>query len=315
MNEQKELEISVVVPIYNEQDSIEILHKEISNSMKNLGVSHEIIFVDDGSTDKTFNKLQNLSPIRIIKFRKNFGQTAAMDAGIKSAKGKYIITMDGDLQNDSKDISELLKKIKKENLDVVVGWRKNRKDSFFKKFFSKCAARLRKILIDDGIHDSGCTLKIYKKECFKSVDLVGEMHRFIPGILKIKGFKIGEIVVNHRHREHGKTKYGITRGVRGVLDMFSVWFWKKYASRPLHLFGTFGLVLIFVSVLAGGWATYLKIFEELDLTDTALTNLALFGFLMGVQFLVFGLLADMISKNYFASTKDTVYDIEKNIEK
>ena len=233
MNEQKEPEVSIVVPIYNEQGSVETLHREIVSTVNNLNISYEIIFVDDGSIDEAFNKLQNLSPIKIIKFRKNFGQTAAMDAGIKSAEGKYIITMDGDLQNDPKDISKLLEKIKEENLDVVAGWRKNRQDSFSKKFFSKCAARLRKILIDDGIHDSGCTLKIYRSDCFKNTDLVGEMHRFIPGILKIKGFKIGEIVVNHRQRQHDKTKYGITRGIRGVLDMFSVWFWK---NMPADLF-------------------------------------------------------------------------------
>ncbi|MDD5033106.1 MAG: glycosyltransferase family 2 protein [Candidatus Pacebacteria bacterium] len=306
--------ISVVIPVYNEEKNVTVLRDEVFKVMESLGKEFEIIFIDDGSADGTFSELKKLARIKIIKFRKNFGQTAAMDAGIKNATGDLIIPMDGDMQNDPADIPKMIQKLKDENLDVVAGWRKNRKDPVFKKFFSFCAAKLRRILIDDGIHDSGCTLKIYKRECFDHVDLVGEMHRFIPGILSIKGFRVGEIEVNHRSRALGRTKYGLSRGIKGVLDMFSVWFWKKYASRPLHLFGTIGLFLVFVSSAAGIWAAYLKIFEGLDLSNTALTNLFMFGFLIGIQFLVFGLLADMLSKNYFASTKDKVYDIESIVE-
>jgi glycosyltransferase involved in cell wall biosynthesis len=282
--------------------------------MKNLDFQYEVIFIDDNSTDNTLENLRKLSDIKIIKFRRNFGQTASMDAGIKASSGEYIITMDGDGQNDPADVPKLLKKLKDENLDIVSGWRKNRKDPFMKKMSSRAAAFIRKSLINDGIHDSGCTLKIYKQECFKHIDLTGEMHRFIPAILKIKGFKAGEIEVSHRPRTKGKTKYTWTRGIRGILDMMSVWFWKKYADRPLHLFGGVGVILIIISIISGLIAIYQKIFIGIDLSDTILTDLSLFGFLISIQFLVFGLLADILSKNYFASTKDKTYDIVEIIE-
>jgi len=306
--------LSIVIPVYNEESSVTILHNEIMDAMRILSFSYEIIFVDDGSIDKTYEELKKISPVKIIRFRRNFGQTAALDAGIKHSSGDYIITMDGDGQNDPADISNLVEKLERDNLDVVSGWRKKREDPFLKKLSSKFAAIIRKVLINDGIHDSGCTLKIFKKECFESVDLIGEMHRFIPALLKIKGFMIGEIVVNHRPRKTGKTKYNWTRGFRGILDMLSVWFWKKYASRPLHLFGGFGVLLIIVSIFAGMWAIYEKLFYGLDLSDTALTQLALFGFLIGIQFFVFGLIVDILSKNYFAVTKDKVYDVQEIIK-
>jgi len=310
----QQLKISLVIPVYNEEESVSPLHEEIVAVMKSLNSAYEIIFIDDGSTDKTLEKLTKLSPIKIIRFRRNFGQTASLDAGIKEAQGEYIITMDGDGQNDPRDIPRLIETLEQERMDVVSGWRKNRKDPFLKKIASRCAAIIRKILIDDGIHDSGCTLKIYKRVCFEHIDLVGEMHRFVPALLKIKGFQVGELVVNHRPRKAGKTKYTWTRGMHGILDMFSVWFWKKYANRPLHLFGTIGTVLIIISGVAGLIAAYQRIFSGLDLSDTVLTDLSLLGFLTGIQFFVFGLLADMLSKNYFASTKDRVYDIKEIIE-
>lgn len=306
--------ISIVIPIYNEKNSVANLHKEIKNIMDKINYAYEIIFIDDGSTDKTLEILKSLSPVKIIRFRKNFGQTAALNAGIKESQGEYIITMDGDGQNDPIDIPKLLEKLEKEKLDAVSGWRKNRKDPFLKKLSSLCAAGLRKFLINDGIHDSGCTLKIYKKECFENIELAGEMHRFIPALLKIKGFKIGEIEVNHRPRTTGKTKYTWTRGIKGILDLLSVWFWKKYANRPLHLFGGFGLFLIIISIIAGGWAVYEKIFLGQDLSNTALTSLSMFGFLMGIQFFVSGLLADILSKNYYSATKNKTYDIKEIIK-
>lgn len=307
--------ISVVVPVFNEENAVAKLHKEIKDIINGLNCAYEIIFINDGSTDKTMEALENLSPIKIIKFRKNFGQTAALNVGIKESQGEYIITMDGDGQNNPADIPNLIKKLETENLDVISGWRKKRRDSFSKRMSSLSAALLRRVLINDGIHDSGCTLKIYKKECFENTELTGEMHRFIPALLKIKGFKIGEMEVNHRPRTTGKTKYNWTRGIKGALDMLSIWFWKKYANRPLHLFGGIGILLIFVSIISGGWAIYEKIFFNQDLSNTALTNLAIFGFLMGVQFFISGLLADILSKNYYASTKDKPYNIEKIIEK
>ncbi|PCI21368.1 glycosyltransferase [Candidatus Wolfebacteria bacterium] len=308
------INLSVIVPLYNEELNSYLLFEEISEVFKKMNKSCEIIFIDDGSTDRTLEIIKTLSPIKIISFRKNFGQTAALDAGIKEAQGELIVTMDGDRQNDPRDIPKLLNVLQKGNYDVVSGWRKNRKDPFGKKIASRCAASIRKFLINDGIHDSGCTLKVYKKECFDHVDLVGEMHRFIPALLKIKGFKIGECKVNHRPRIAGKTKYNWRRGIKGILDMVSVWFWKKYASRPLHLFGGIGLFLIAISFAAGGWSLYNKLFRAVDLSNTFLTQLFMFGLLIGVQFFVFGLLADILSKSYFSSTRDTVYDIKDIIK-
>jgi len=315
MMKPKETEISVVVPVYNEKDAVVKLHSEILKVLHGLNLSYEIIFIDDGSTDGTFDELRKLSPIKIIQFRKNFGQTAALDAGFKYADGDVIVAMDGDGQNDPSDIPKMLKVLEDENVDVVSGWRKKRKDPFSKKIASRLAATLRKFLIDDGIHDSGCTLKVYRRECLEHLDLFGEMHRFIPALLKIKGFKIGEVEVNHRPRETGKTKYNWKRGVKGILDMFSVWFWKKYAGRPLHLFGTLGLVLISISFFSGIWVTYQKIFLGFDLSDTFLTELTMFGFLIGIQFIIFGLIADLISKIYFSSTEDKFYKIKEVIYK
>ncbi|MEA1962898.1 MAG: glycosyltransferase family 2 protein [Patescibacteria group bacterium] len=312
--EQERIFISVVVPIYNEEGAVKELYNNIITALNVINKPYEVIFVNDGSTDSTFKILTELCPLKIINFRRNFGQTAAMDAGIKKSMGKYIATLDGDGQNDPADIARLLEKLENDNFDLVCGWRKKRKDTFFKKFFSRCAAQLRKKMINDGIHDSGCTLKVYKKECFRHIDLVGEMHRFIPGILKIKGFRIGELEVNHFERISGKTKYNIWRGPKGALDMFSVWFWRKYSSRPLHLFGSIGLLIILISGAAGLLALYRKIFTGMDLSDTAMTQLSMFGFFTGVQFLVFGLLADILSKTYFSSTKDEIYTIKEIIE-
>jgi len=301
---EKNIYLSVVVPVYNEEGAVANLYKEILATCEKINQPFEIIFVNDGSSDKTVEVLKNLSPIKIINLRRNFGQTAAMDAGFKAAQGLYIATLDGDGQNDPADIPSLIEKLKQDDLDVVSGWRKKRKDTFLKKFSSHCAAIIRKLLIDDGIHDSGCSLKVYKKECFENVSLFGEMHRFIPAILKIKGFKIGELEVNHRSRKTGKTKYDWKRGTKGILDMFSVWFWKKYANRPLHLFGSVGIILMIVSFLAGANAMYGKIFLNRDLSNTSWTDLSMFGFFMGVVFFIFGLLADILSKIYFGATNE-----------
>lgn len=309
-----ELYLSIVVPVFNEEGAVANLHAKILAACQKINQPFEIIFVNDGSSDKTLEIMQTLRPLKIINFRRNFGQTAAMDAGFKAANGKYIAPLDGDGQNDPDDIARLIEKLEADKLDVVSGWRKNRKDTFSKKLSSRLAAGVRKFLIDDGIHDSGCTLKVYKKECFEHIDLVGEMHRFIPAILKINGFKIGELEVSHHPRLTGKTKYNFRRGIKGILDMLAVWFWKKYVNRPLHLFGAVGLGLIFISILAGLWAIYDRIFKGQDLSDTVLTFLAIVGFMAGIQFLVFGLIADMLSKNYHKIRKESAYTIKEVID-
>lgn len=291
-------DFSVVCPLFNEEGNVEKLHEAIIKSLSKMKRSFEIIFVNDGSTDKTEEKCQQLSPLTLINFRKNFGQTAALDCGINRAQGAVILTIDGDFQNDPADFPKLVEKLE-EGYDVVSGWRKQRQDSFSKKFLSKGADFLRKFLINDNIHDSGCTLKAYRRECFKDTYLFGEMHRFIPAVLKIQGFTVAEVEVAHYPRKSGETKYTWTRVVKGFLDMVSVWFWKKYANRPLHLFGGLGIlfsgagsVLILVLII-------LRIFYAVPLSDKIWPMVGVFMVLAGIQFLISGLLADIVAKSYY----------------
>lgn len=310
------MDISIVIPVYNEKDNVTKLHQGLTRTLMPMGRPFEIIFVDDGSDDGTHEALKECpGPIKIIRFRKRWGQTAALDAGIKAAKGDVLITMDGDLQNDPEDIPRLITKLESEDLDVVSGWRRKRKDPFMKRFISRGAKILRDKLIRDGIHDSGCTLKAYRRKCFETVNLYGEMHRFIVALLKMKGFKVGEIEVKHHPRMHGRTKYNMSRTIKGFLDMLSVWFWKKFANRPLHLLGGAGLLMMFVGVLSGILAVYLKFSRGIDLSETSLTVLTMLLFFSGTFMFIAGIMVDMISKTYYSTSRDEVYLIEKIIEK
>ncbi len=306
-------QVSVVIPVYNEEENIIPLHEEVKAVCEANNYEYEIIFINDGSSDKTVEMGRTLHPVKLINLRKNFGQTAAMDAGIKAAKYPYIITMDGDRQNDPTDIPKLIQTLEAEDLDIVSGWRKDRKDPFMKRFVSRGANLLRKLLVHDGIHDSGCSLKIYKKECFDHLSLYGEMHRFIPALLKIKGFKVGETVVNHRARVAGVTKYNWRRTFKGLIDMVSVWFWNKYAARPLHLLGGLGGVFIILSIITG-IITLSQFFMGKGMSESAWPMLTMFLFLGGIQLFISGLLADIILKNYFETTKDASYSIKEVIE-
>ncbi|KKP90141.1 MAG: glycosyl transferase family 2 [Parcubacteria group bacterium GW2011_GWC1_36_108] len=302
--------ISVVVPLYNEEGNVRELHKRILDACEKLGKPFEIIFIDDGSKDETIKNAQGLTPLTLIKFRKNFGQTAAFDAGIKQAQGEIVITMDGDLQNDPADIGLLLSKME-EGFDVVSGWRFKRKDSLSKKIFSRTANLLRKILIQDTIHDSGCSLKAYKRNCFEDVDLFGEMHRFMPALLELQGYKIGEVKVNHYPRVHGVTKYNWKRGMKGFVDMISIWFWRKYSNRPLHLFGGTGIVVSFLGTLVLVWMVVEKIFFGASLSEKIWPLVGIFLVLVGIQLFVFGLLADIMLKNYYKGQKRMNYNIKE----
>jgi len=305
--------ISVVVPLYNEEGNVKELHQRIKDACQNLGKSFEIIFVDDGSTDGTAKDCVGLTPLKLIRFRKNFGQTAAFDAGIKTATGEIVITLDGDLQNDPADIGLLLEEMDK-GFDVVSGWRWQRKDTFMKKFFSRTANLLRKILIQDKIHDSGCSLKAYKRECFKDVDLFGEMHRFIPAILQLQGYTVSEVKVSHHPRVHGKTKYNWRRGIKGFVDMISVFFWRRYASRPLHLFGGGGIIFSFLGVAILIWMAVEKIFYGASLSEKIWPTIGTFFILVGIQLFVFGLLADIMIKNYYKNHNRMNYSIKSITE-
>ena len=307
------LYLSVVVPLYDEEGNVQELHRRILEACQAIGKPFEIIFVDDGSKDSTVKNCEGLSPLTLIKFRKNFGQTASFDAGIKQSKGEIIVMMDGDLQNDPADIKLLLAKIG-EGFDVVAGWRWKRKDSLSKKFFSRGANILRKILIQDQIHDSGCSLKAYRRTCFEDMDLFGEMHRFIPALLELQGYSVGEVKVSHHPRTSGVTKYNWKRAMKGFVDMISIWFWRKYSNRPLHLFGGAGITLSLVGSLILLWMLVDKILFKVQLSEKIWPLVGIFLILVGVQLFVFGLLADIILKSYYKGQGKMNYNIKEIIQ-
>ncbi len=309
-NAQEKPYLSVVVPLYNEEGNVKELYQKIYEAVAKIGKPFEIIFVDDGSKDGTLEVAQSLSPLKLIAFRKNYGQTAAFDAGFKLATGEIIITLDGDLQNDPADIPLLLEKMA-EGFDVVSGWRYKRQDPWSKKIPSRIANLLRKILIHDDIHDSGCSLKAYKRECFQDVDLFGEMHRFIPAILQLDGYKVGEVKVSHHPRIHGVTKYNWKRGFKGLVDMISIWFWRKYSNRPLHLFGASGVILSFVGVTILVWMMIEKVYFGASLAERLWPLVGIFFTLIGVQLFISGLLADIAVRNYYQTRHRMNYNIRE----
>ncbi|HMS69150.1 MAG TPA: glycosyltransferase family 2 protein [Saprospiraceae bacterium] len=310
----KKPSLSFVIPVYNEGENIKDLYHEIVDMcLQSQFTDFEVIVVDDNSTDHTLDVLRALTPIKVITFRKQFGQTAAMDAGIKAAVKDLIVTMDGDGQNDPAEVPKMVEYLFEKDLDVVSGWRKHRKDTTSKKTVSRVANFLRSKIINDGINDSGCSLKVYRKECFDYVNLYGEMHRFIPAILKIQGFKVGEVVVNHRARTKGLTKYTWSRSVKGLIDMIAVWFWKKYALRPLHLLGALGFGFIFLSFLFG-IMTVREYLTGQDLSDTLWLMLTLFTFMIGLVIFISGLIMDILVKSYFETTTNRPYLIKEIFE-
>ena len=306
--------ISVVVPVFNEEGNVRELHREIVEICEKENYIYEIIFVDDGSSDGTSRICKELRPLKYIRMRKNFGQTAAMDAGIKASQYDYIVTMDGDLQNDPEDIPRLVRYLEENDLDVVSGWRKHRKDSLMKKFTSRGANFLRGIIVKDNIHDSGCSLKIYRRECFDHINLYGEMHRFIPALLKIKGFTVGEIVVNHRPRTSGVTKYNWKRTIKGFVDMIALWFWGKFSSRPLHIFGATGLVFLFIGFLCGLWSLGLFLAGAKMSNNIMPPLLTIFFMVIGLMMFVFGLMSDIMFKTYHGLGIDSTYNIKEVVD-
>jgi len=306
------MDLSVIIPAYNEEENIARLYSKIKPVIKNK--KHEIIFIDDGSTDNTYKEMKKLTKdksVKIIKFRKNFGQTAAWKAGIDNAKGNLVITMDADLQNDPKDIPKLINKLKK-GYDVVSGWRYKRKDNFSKKLFSLFSRFLRKKIIKDPIHDSGCSLKVYRRECLEDLELQGEMHRYIAEILHLKGYKVGEIKVNHLPRNRGKTKYNFKRLLKGFLDLLVVAFWQRYSSRPIHLFGIWGIIMSFSGGVIGLYMLYLKYIYKISIANRPLLLLSVLLVILGIQFIIFGLIADILIRIYYSGNKKN-YSIEKII--
>ena len=310
--------ISIVIPFYDEEENIEPIHAKLSSVLNGLNREFEIIFIDDGSTDDTFLNMEKVcekdNRVKIIKFRKNFGQSAALKAGFDYAKGNVVISMDGDLQNDPADIPKLINKIENEDYDVACGWRAERNDPLPKKLLSKVANFIRQTITSEFIHDSGCTFRAYKNESVKDLELFGEMHRYVPAMLFWKGYKIGEVKVQHHSRKYGYTKYNWQRLVKGFLDLIVISFWQKYAIRPIHVFGGLGIMLSVSGILAGSWMGVQRLFFGGSLADRPMFLLAILLIIIGVQFIVSGILADIMLKVYYGQNERKNYLIERVVE-
>lgn len=311
------IKLSIVTPIYNEVENLPELFQEINQSLKDLMFDYEIIAVNDGSVDNSLSVLKELAAadakIKIISFSRNFGQTAALAAGFAHASGEIIIPLDADLQNDPHDIPLLLAKLA-EGYDIVSGWRKNRQDKLIsRKIPSKLANGLIGKITKVKLHDYGCTMKAYRKESLASVRLYGEMHRFIPVLAAWHGARITEIVTNHRSRKFGQTKYGIRRTFKVVLDLLTVKFLTNYSTRPMHFFGKAGLYSFFCAFVSGVLAVYLREFHHIAFIITPLPLLTVFLMLVGLQFILMGLLAEMSARTYYESQDKPIYFIKEKI--
>jgi dolichol-phosphate mannosyltransferase len=310
-------DVSVFLPVYNEEPNLLPLHERLDQALSVLGRSAEIVYVDDGSTDGSLRVLRELAEaderVRVVALRRNYGQTAAMAAGIDAARGKVLIPMDADLQNDPADIIRLLSKLD-EGYDVVSGWRKNRKDKLVtRKIPSMIANKLISWIGGVPLHDYGCSLKAYRRESLKDVRLYGEMHRFIPIYASWAGARVSEIPVEHHPRTMGKSKYGLSRTLKVIFDLMTIKFMASYQTKPIYVFGSFGMLAFGVSLFAGLYAVFLKIIHKADFVQTPLPILAIVMFAVGVQFLLMGLLAEMLVRTYHESQAKTIYAVREKI--
>ena len=307
--------ISVVVPVFNEEENILPLHERLLPVLKRLNREYEIIFIDDGSTDNTLSQLRRISKAdpstKVISFLRNYGQTAALTAGIDFSKGRVIIPMDGDLQNDPEDIASLLRKID-EGYDAVSGWRKSRKDPFWtRRFPSVIANRIISLIGGVPLHDYGCTLKAYKRDILKNIRLYGEMHRFIPIYAKWVGARVAEIEVHHYPRRSGLSKYGMMRIFKVILDLMVVKFLLSYSQKPIYVFGGMGLLMILGAVLSGGYAVYLKFFEGTSFILTPLPLLCVLLLVLGFISILMGFMAEILTRTYYESQRKPTYQIKE----
>ncbi|MCP3677609.1 MAG: glycosyltransferase family 2 protein [Deltaproteobacteria bacterium] len=310
--------VSIVIPLYNEEESIPHLYGAIQEVMDGTGREYEIIFVDDGSRDRSFTLLSELQKsdkrVVVVGFRRNFGQTAAMAAGFDYAEGEVIVTMDADLQNDPKDIPKLLEASKE--YDVVSGWRKNRKDKFLSRRLPSVIANwLISFVTGVALHDYGCTLKAYRSEVIKNIRLYGEMHRFIPAIANWVGATVTEVETTHHPRKYGTSKYGISRTIRVVLDLITVKFLQSFSTRPIHAFGPAGLLLSGIGFLMALYLSYEKVILGYDIGGRPLLLLAILLLIMGLQLVVMGLLGEMLARVYHESQGKSIYVVKRVLGK
>jgi len=308
-------ELSVVVPIRNESPNIDELYRDLTGALERWGRSYEVIAVDDGSSDDSFERLCRWQAQdhrwRVIRFRRNFGQTAAFSAGFREARGRLIATSDGDLQNDPRDLPEMIRRVD-EGYDIVCGWRKDRKDPWLtRRLPSGLANRLISLSTGVKLHDYGCSLKVFRADVVKPLKLYGEMHRFLPAIASEMGVKIDEVVVNHRPRKHGRSKYGLSRTFRVILDLLTVKFLLSYSTRPIQMFGLLGVPLGLLGFAIGAWLSYERLFGYESIANRPLLLLAVLLIFTGVQFVTMGLLAEIMSRTYHESQDKSTYVIRE----
>ncbi len=309
--------ISIIIPVYNEEENVSILYKEIFNVVSERFNDYEIIYINDGSTDNSLEQLQKLNKednkVKIINFRKNFGQSASISAGFEHCTGDIVVTLDADLQNDPADIPIVVEKLL-EGYDMVNGWRKDRKDKFISRripsfFGNKLVSFITKV----KLHDYGCSLRAFKKEVVKNLKLYGEMHRYLPAFASRMGIKSVEIPVNHRERKFGTSKYGIGRTYRVVLDLISLKYLLSFAHRPLQIFGGLGLIMMFLGFLSGTYLSYIKIIVGEPISGRPLLFFTVLLLFLGFQIITLGLIAEMLTKIYHEGLGKNAYSIRNTI--
>ncbi|MFQ6000047.1 MAG: glycosyltransferase family 2 protein [Anaerolineae bacterium] len=314
----KNVALSIVIPIYNEEGNIEPLYRETREALEGLGVEYEILAIDDGSSDDSFTILKRLHEedprVRVIRFRRNFGQTAAFAAGFDAARGEMVVTLDADLQNDPADIPRLLVKLE-EGYDVVSGWRVERRDPFLtRRFPSMVANWLISKITGVRLHDYGCSLKAYRREVVKNIRLYGELHRFIPALASWMGVQVTEVPVNHRPRKFGQTKYGLSRTIKVLLDLLTVRFLLSYSTRPIQIFGLLG----FLSFLIGGvflaYLGFVRVVLQQPIADRPLVLLAILLTMVGVQLVTMGLLGELVVRTYHESQGKPIYAVREMLD-
>ncbi len=307
--------LSIVIPLLNEEESIPELYDRLTQVLEAYGRTYEMIIIDDGSRDRSFESLKRYHQedprLKVIRFRRNFGQTAAFAAGFRMAQGEWIITMDADLQNDPTDIPTLIAKAE-EGYDIVSGWRVNRQDKFLsRRLPSIIANQMISNVTGVHLHDYGCSLKVYHRDVVKGIRLYGEMHRFIPALASRMGVRVAEVPVNHHARKYGKSKYGISRTVRVFLDLMTVRFLLSFDTRPIHVFGTLGLLATGLGILIGLYLTFVKLFLGQNIGDRPLLMLAVLLVMVGIQFISTGLLAEVLARTYYEAQDKPIYVVRE----
>lgn len=309
--------VSVVIPVFNEQENLPFLYQRMIEALDNSGESYEFIFVDDGSRDASFAVLTELCErdhrVKIVRLRRNFGQTAALTAGFDNAKGDIVITMDADLQNDPVDIPRLIEKLN-EGYDIVSGWRKDRKDALLTKTLpSKFSNRLASWLTGVELHDYGCTLKAYRREVLDQIHLYGELHRYIPAVASSIGVRVAEIEVRHHERKSGSSKYGAGRLVRGLFDIITVKLLLTYMTRPMQMFATLGMLMLMLGFLSGTATLLMKIFMSTDITGNPLLYVAMLTFITATQLISLGFLGEISLRTYHETQSKPIYVVQEMV--